>query len=106
MNSDIPNQRFVKLRLDNQTDDFQYMTFLLEAIGNSNPEDNPIIISMKEKDPQKAAYATKILSYLAKNDAKFIDWIESSATNVALFAKDPLKALQEVYPNLPKEYST
>lgn len=98
----FPNQRFVCVRLNSETNLKQTFTFLSsEGDDTSDPKDNGVIQHIAQSDPAKAVELVKLLSYLKENEATFFAWLEQSSVNSMLFATDPIQAIKTALINLP-----
>ena len=98
----FPNQRFVCIRLNSETNLEHTLTFLMsESDDHSDPKDNGVIQHIAQSDSAKAAKLAELLSYLKKNETIFFDWLEQSAANSMLFAANPVQAIQTALPNAP-----
>jgi len=79
---------------------------LLGALPDDHPtpENNGILAQVAQVDPARAQrLAARVQELIARNGA-FFAWIEATPEHGALFVNDPVAAIKQALPDLPKDF--
>ena len=102
---DLPDRRFVRLRLREEVHPSATMTVLISdpqappAIDN-----NGVLAKIAETDPARATRVQNGLLALIGREAELFAWMESTPENAFTFVEDPIGAIRAAIPDLPADF--
>ncbi len=99
---DLPDRRFVRLRLHAEDHPSATVTFLAaDPAAPPTMENHGVLARVAESDPERAAQLQAALQALIAREAEVLGWIESDPANAHAFLRDPRGAIQAALPDLP-----
>ena len=98
---DLPDTRFVRVRMADQRGHGITMTFLDGRDDDTPAEQHGLVEHVAKHDQAKAARLATLLTHLRAHEATVMAWLESDPANSAKFAKDPVGTVRTLLPDAP-----